>query len=68
MLQCLKVGNLILCCICALLNIFFLEIARFLGIFRFIRDYIFATYSQRAFCDVKEKWQLVVACLKHIQM
>eukprot|EP00250_Pteridium_aquilinum_P027366 c3475_g1_i1 orf=80-5854(+) len=42
--------------------------SRFLGIFKFIRDHVFATFSQRAYSDSKGKWQLVVACLKHFQM
>lgn len=42
--------------------------SRFFGIFRFVRDQVFATFSQRAYTDSKEKWQLVVACLKHFQM
>ncbi|KAI5084575.1 hypothetical protein GOP47_0000744 [Adiantum capillus-veneris] len=42
--------------------------ARFLGIFKFVRDHVFATFSQRAYSDSKEKWQLVVACLKHFKL
>ncbi|KAH7280638.1 hypothetical protein KP509_36G007000 [Ceratopteris richardii] len=42
--------------------------SRYLGIFKFIRDHVFGTFSQRAYSDTKQKWQLVVACLKHFQM
>ncbi|MCO5564372.1 hypothetical protein L7F22_018032 [Adiantum nelumboides] len=42
--------------------------ARFLGIFKFVRDHVFATFSQRAYSDSKEKWELVVACLNHFKL
>lgn len=42
--------------------------SRFFGIFKFVRDQVFASYSQRAYSDQVEKWQLVVACLQHFQM
>ncbi|MCO5606891.1 hypothetical protein L7F22_061082 [Adiantum nelumboides] len=42
--------------------------ARFLGILKFVRDHVFATFSQRAYSDSKEKWQLVVACLNHFKL
>ncbi|KAF7814524.1 nuclear pore complex protein NUP205 [Senna tora] len=38
---------------------------RFIGIFRFIYDHVFAPFPQRAYADPSEKWQLVGACLKH---
>ncbi|KAL0346577.1 UNVERIFIED_CONTAM: Nuclear pore complex protein [Sesamum calycinum] len=41
---------------------------RFIGIFRFIYDHVFGPFPQRAYADPSEKWQLVVACLKHFQM
>ncbi|KAG8376000.1 hypothetical protein BUALT_Bualt09G0017500 [Buddleja alternifolia] len=41
---------------------------RFIGIFRFICDHVFGPFPQRAYADPCEKWQLVVACLKHFQM
>ncbi|XP_011093564.1 nuclear pore complex protein NUP205 isoform X1 [Sesamum indicum] len=41
---------------------------RFIGIFRFIYDHVFGPFPQRAYADPCEKWQLVVACLKHFQM
>ncbi|KAJ0031919.1 hypothetical protein Pint_13023 [Pistacia integerrima] len=41
---------------------------RFVGIFRFIYDHVFGPFPQRAYADPCEKWQLVVACLKHFQM
>ncbi|KAL6555058.1 hypothetical protein OROGR_006316 [Orobanche gracilis] len=41
---------------------------RFVGIFRFIYDHVFGPFSQRAYADPCEKWQLVVACLKHFHM
>ncbi|CAA0815850.1 Nuclear pore complex protein NUP205 [Striga hermonthica] len=41
---------------------------RFIGIFRFIYDHVFGPFPQRAYADHCEKWQLVVACLKHFQM
>ncbi|XP_057538767.1 nuclear pore complex protein NUP205 isoform X1 [Amaranthus tricolor] len=41
---------------------------RFVGIFRFIYDQVFGPFSQRAYGDLCEKWQLVVACLHHFRM
>ncbi|TXG61268.1 hypothetical protein EZV62_012631 [Acer yangbiense] len=41
---------------------------RFVGIFRFIYDHVFGPFPQRAYADPCEKWQLVVACLKHFHM
>ncbi|EPS63961.1 hypothetical protein M569_10821, partial [Genlisea aurea] len=41
---------------------------RFIGIFRFICDHVFGPFRQRAYTDPSEKWQLVVGCLKHLQM
>ncbi|CAA2964556.1 nuclear pore complex NUP205 [Olea europaea subsp. europaea] len=41
---------------------------RFIGIFRFIYDHVFSPFPQRAYADPCDKWQLVVACLKHFQM
>ncbi|KAL2929631.1 hypothetical protein RDABS01_035041 [Bienertia sinuspersici] len=41
---------------------------RFIGIFRFIYDQVFGPFPQRAYADLCEKWQLVVACLHHFQM
>lgn len=41
---------------------------RFICIFRFIYDHVFGPFPQRAYADLYEKWQLVSACLKHIQM
>ncbi|KAL8483667.1 hypothetical protein ACS0TY_026375 [Phlomoides rotata] len=41
---------------------------RFIGIFRFIYDHVFSPFPQRAYADLSEKWQLVIACLKHFQM
>nr|GEW31502.1 nuclear pore complex protein NUP205 [Tanacetum cinerariifolium] len=41
---------------------------RFIGIFRFIYDHVFGPFSQRAYADPSEKWQLGVACLQHFQM
>lgn len=41
---------------------------RFVGIFRFVRDQVFWPFSQRAYADPVEKWQLVVACLRHFEM
>ncbi|XP_051130999.1 nuclear pore complex protein NUP205 [Andrographis paniculata] len=41
---------------------------RFIGIFRFIYDHVFGPFPQRAYADPCEKWELVVACLKHFQM
>ncbi|KAL8040622.1 hypothetical protein ABFX02_10G109900 [Erythranthe guttata] len=41
---------------------------RFIGIFRFVYDHVFGPFPQRAYADPCEKWQLVVACLKHFQM
>ncbi|KAK4397041.1 Nuclear pore complex protein, partial [Sesamum angolense] len=35
---------------------------------RFIYDHVFGPFPQRAYADPSEKWQLVVACLKHFQM
>lgn len=42
--------------------------SRFICIFRFIYDHVFGPFPQRAYADLQEKWQLVIACLKHIQM
>ncbi|KAH9800247.1 nuclear pore complex protein NUP205 [Citrus sinensis] len=41
---------------------------RFVGIFRFVYDHVFGPFPQRAYADPCEKWQLVVACLKHFHM
>ncbi|XP_044463911.1 nuclear pore complex protein NUP205 isoform X2 [Mangifera indica] len=41
---------------------------RFVGIFRFIYDHVFGPFPQRAYADPCERWQLVVACLKHFHM
>lgn len=41
---------------------------RFVGIFRFIYDQVFGPFPQRAYADLGEKWQLVVACLHHFRM
>lgn len=40
---------------------------RFVGIFRFIYDQVFVPFPQRAYADLSEKWQLVVACLHHFR-
>ncbi|XP_047969784.1 nuclear pore complex protein NUP205 isoform X2 [Salvia hispanica] len=41
---------------------------RFIGIFRFVYDHVYSPFPQRAYADPSEKWQLVIACLKHFQM
>ncbi|ESQ37635.1 hypothetical protein EUTSA_v10002339mg [Eutrema salsugineum] len=41
---------------------------RFIGIFRFVYDHVFAPFPQRAYSDPCEKWQLVVASLQHFHM
>ncbi|XP_018439961.1 nuclear pore complex protein NUP205 isoform X1 [Raphanus sativus] len=41
---------------------------RFIGIFKFVYDHVFAPFPQRAYSDPCEKWQLVVACLQHFHM
>ncbi|PKA64573.1 hypothetical protein AXF42_Ash007319 [Apostasia shenzhenica] len=41
---------------------------RFVGIFRFVYDHIFGPYTQRAYADPREKWQLVIACLQHFHL
>ncbi|CAN4094283.1 unnamed protein product [Withania somnifera] len=41
---------------------------RFIGIFKFIYGHVFGPFPQRAYADPCEKWQLVIACLKHFQM
>lgn len=41
---------------------------RFVGIFRFVYDHVFGPFPQRAYADPCEKWQLVVACLKHFHV
>ncbi|KAJ7534968.1 hypothetical protein O6H91_12G012900 [Diphasiastrum complanatum] len=41
---------------------------RYTAIFRFVRDQVFAPYSQRAYSDATEKWKMVVAALHHFQM
>ncbi|XP_010533163.1 PREDICTED: nuclear pore complex protein NUP205 [Tarenaya hassleriana] len=41
---------------------------RFIGIFRFIYDHVFAPFPQRAYSDPSDKWQLVVASLQHFHM
>ncbi|KAG6391132.1 hypothetical protein SASPL_148883 [Salvia splendens] len=41
---------------------------RFIGIFRFVYDHVFSPFPQRAYADPSEKWQLVIACLKHFRM
>ncbi|KAH7572401.1 hypothetical protein JRO89_XS04G0250200 [Xanthoceras sorbifolium] len=35
---------------------------------RFIYDHVFGPFPQRAYADPCEKWQLVIACLKHFHM
>lgn len=45
-----------------------LHLCRFIGIFKFIYDHVFGPFPQRAYADPSEKWQLVIACLKHFQM
>jgi nuclear pore complex protein Nup205 len=42
--------------------------SRYIGIFRFVRDQVFAPHSQRAYADPVEKWELVAAALRHFQM
>lgn len=51
-----------------LVNIFIVCFTRFIGIFRFVYDHVFSPFPQRAYADPSEKWQLVIACLKHFQM
>ncbi|KFK26746.1 hypothetical protein AALP_AA8G287800 [Arabis alpina] len=41
---------------------------RFIGIFRFVCDHVFAPFPQRAYSDPCEKWELVVASLQHFHM
>ncbi|VVB01678.1 unnamed protein product [Arabis nemorensis] len=41
---------------------------RFIGIFRFVYDHVFAPFPQRAYSDPCEKWELVVASLQHFHM
>ncbi|XP_020088373.1 nuclear pore complex protein NUP205 isoform X2 [Ananas comosus] len=41
---------------------------RFVGIFRFVYDYVFGPFPQRAYADPCEKWQLVLACLEHFRL
>lgn len=41
---------------------------RYIGIFSFVRDQVFAPFAQRAYSDPVEKWKLVVAALTHFQM
>lgn len=41
---------------------------RFVGIFLFVRDDVFGPFPQRAYADLYEKWQLVVACLQHFHL
>ncbi|KAG0620095.1 hypothetical protein M758_4G188900 [Ceratodon purpureus] len=41
---------------------------RFIGIFRFVRDQAFAPYAQRAYANTVEKWELVVAALRHFEL
>ncbi|XP_076958818.1 nuclear pore complex protein NUP205-like [Bidens hawaiensis] len=41
---------------------------RFIGIFRFVYDHVFGPFSQRAYADPSEKWQLGVACFQHFKM
>ncbi|KAM0951303.1 putative nucleoporin [Dioscorea sansibarensis] len=41
---------------------------RFLGIFRFVYDHVLGHFSQRAYADPCEKWQLLIACLQHFKM
>nr|GEW31350.1 nuclear pore complex protein NUP205 [Tanacetum cinerariifolium] len=38
------------------------------GIFRFIYDHAIGPFSQSAYADPSEKWQLGVACLQYFQM
>jgi hypothetical protein len=42
--------------------------SRYIGIFRFVRDQVFAPHTQRAYADPVEKWELVAAALRHFQM
>ncbi|XP_047339294.1 nuclear pore complex protein NUP205 isoform X2 [Impatiens glandulifera] len=41
---------------------------RFIGIFLFIYDHVFGPFQQRAYADLSEKWELVIACLQHFRM
>ncbi|GJS27963.1 nuclear pore complex protein NUP205, partial [Tanacetum coccineum] len=41
---------------------------RFIGIFRFIYDHAVGPFSQSAYADPSEKWQLGVACLQYFQI
>lgn len=41
---------------------------RFVGIFRFVYDHVFGPFPQRAYADLSEKWQLILACLQHFRM
>ncbi|XP_073116730.1 nuclear pore complex protein NUP205 isoform X3 [Elaeis guineensis] len=41
---------------------------RFMGIFRFVYDHVFGPFPQRAYGDLSEKWQLILACLQHFRM
>ncbi|XP_035542991.1 nuclear pore complex protein NUP205 isoform X2 [Juglans regia] len=41
---------------------------RFIGIFRFVYDHVFGPFPQRAYADPCEKWELVIACLRHFHM
>ncbi|CAN7051072.1 unnamed protein product [Brassica rapa subsp. trilocularis] len=50
-------------------DVFYIHVfCRFIGIFRFVYDHVFAPFPQRAYSDPCEKWQLVVACLQHFHM
>ncbi len=44
------------------------ELCRYIGIFRFVWDQVFAPHTQRAYADPVEKWELVAAALRHFQM
>jgi nuclear pore complex protein Nup205 len=42
--------------------------SRYIGIFRFVRDQVFAPYTQRAYANPVEKWELVAAALRHFEI
>jgi hypothetical protein len=39
-----------------------------MGLFRFVRDQLFAKQSQRAFTNLVEKWELAAAALHHFEL
>lgn len=41
---------------------------RYIGIFRFVRDQVFAPYAQRAYANPVEKWELVATALRHFEL